>query len=148
MTEPPRPVILVVENDPLARYAYKALLERGALRVIEAGDGATGVEAAITLLPALIIMDLELPHMDGWTATRVLKSAARTRHVPVLVASGYRTGEAKKRAVEAGCDGYVPTPWQFDELMAEVRRLIAEAASAGDLAARGLQGHARHPQAD
>jgi two-component system, cell cycle response regulator DivK len=139
MSQPPHgPLVLVVEDDPVARDAYKAILGSFGFAVNEAGDGATGVEMALQAVPALVIMDLELPRMDGWTATRVLKSDPRTRDVPIVVASGYAAGEAKDRAVEAGCDGYLRKPWDPHGLLTEVRRLIAEATSARDHAAPGM----------
>jgi two-component system, cell cycle response regulator DivK len=124
------PLVLIAEDDPALRSAYTAFLGVCGFRVLEAADGASALQAAAAERPAVIIMDLELPHVDGWTATRLLKNDTRTCDIPVLVASAHMADTARRRAFEAGCDSYVPKSCGPEDLVRELHRLLAIAAEA------------------
>jgi two-component system, cell cycle response regulator DivK len=82
------------------------------------------VEQAFALSPDLILMDLSLPGMDGWEATRQLKSDERTRHIPVVALTGHALAGASEGAKKAGCDSFVTKPCLPDDLVVEVRRML------------------------
>ncbi len=93
-------------------------------RVAEASNGLEAVEKAFALRPDVILMDLSLPGMDGWTATRQLKTDERTRGIPVVALTGHALAGASDGARQAGCDAFVTKPCLPDELVLEVRRML------------------------
>jgi CheY-like chemotaxis protein len=99
-------------------------------RVITAADGPTALLAARTERPDVIVMDLSLPHMDGWEATRRLKRDPRTEHIPVVACTAHVLGRSCERAVDAGCNAYLTKPCLPVELFAEVQRVLARHAAA------------------
>jgi CheY-like chemotaxis protein len=99
-------------------------------RVITAADGPTALLAARTERPDVIVMDLSLPHMDGWEATRRLKRDPRTEHIPIVACTAHVLGRSCERAVDAGCNAYLTKPCLPIELFAEVRRVLARHAAA------------------
>jgi two-component system cell cycle response regulator DivK len=117
--------ILIVEDVDFNRDLLVQLLEDD-YELLSAEDGAAGVELAERERPDLILMDLSLPVMDGWEATRRLKSSAATRHIPViaLTAHAMRGDEEKARAV--GCDDYLSKPIDEDRLLAALRRHLGD----------------------
>ncbi len=104
-------------------------LARG-FRVQTAGDGETGFQYAVESRPDVIVMDLSMPRLDGWEATRRLKADGRTRHIPVIACTGHAFGASVERALIVGCDAYVVKPCAPDDLLKEVRRLLARSRSA------------------
>ena len=113
-------------------------LERGGgCRVVaEAANGFEALEQATRLLPDLIVMDLSLPGLDGWEATRRLKADERTRHIPVLALTSHALEGFSEGARAAGCDGFVTKPCLPEELVAEIRRLLAAGGAAAPRRAR------------
>jgi len=106
-----------VDNFELVRF----LLERAGYQVLSAVNGVEGVEVAKREQPDLILMDLSMPDMDGWMATKNLKSDAETCHIPVLALTAHTLPGDRKRAIDAGCDGYISKPLNvasFDKLVA------------------------------
>ncbi len=103
---------------------YAEFLALSGFRVAEARTGVEAIEKAIQLLPDLILMDLSLPGMDGWEATRQLKTDDRTRAIPVVALTGHALAGASEGARRAGCDSFVTKPCLPDELVVEVRRLL------------------------
>jgi two-component system, cell cycle response regulator DivK len=102
-------VLLVEDNEDnfeLVRY----LLERAGYEVLAAYDGQEGIEVARRELPDLILMDLSLPVIDGWTAARTLKTDPKTSHIPLLALTAHTLPGDRKRAMEAGFDGYISKP--------------------------------------
>jgi two-component system cell cycle response regulator DivK len=136
-TDHSQPLVLVVDDYQDAREMYAEYLSFSGFRVVEAGNGAEAVEKAFALLPDVILMDLSLPGMDGWTATRQLKSDDRTRHIPVVALTGHALAGASEGARQAGCDAFVTKPCLPDELVLEVRRMLRR----DDASAAGLGGH-------
>ena len=124
MTEQNAPLILVVDDYQDAREMYCEYLQFSGFRVAEARNGNEAVAQAFELKPDLILMDLSLPGMDGWEATRVLKADERTRHIPVVALTGHALAGASEGAKKAGCDSFVTKPCLPDDLVVEVRRML------------------------
>jgi two-component system, cell cycle response regulator DivK len=124
MTNETTPLILVVDDYQDAREMYAEYLQFSGFRVAEARNGNEAVEQAFALSPDLILMDLSLPGMDGWEATRQLKSDERTRHIPVVALTGHALAGASEGAKKAGCDSFVTKPCLPDDLVVEVRRML------------------------
>ena len=132
MTVDLRPLVLVVDDYQDAREMYAEYLSFSGFRVAEASNGLEAVEKAFSLMPDVILMDLSLPGMDGWTATRQLKTDERTRAIPVVALTGHALAGASDGARQAGCDAFVTKPCLPDELVVEVRRVL-ERARQGDV---------------
>ena len=118
------PLILVVDDYEDAREMYAEYLRFCGFRVAEARNGNEALEQAFTLMPDLILMDLSLPGMDGWEATRQLKADERTRQIPVVALTGHALAGASEGAKKAGCDSFVTKPCLPDDLVVEVRRML------------------------
>jgi CheY-like chemotaxis protein len=120
----PGPLILVVDDYQDAREMYAEYLQYSGFRVAEAKNGNEAVTQARSLKPDLILMDLSLPGMDGWEATRVLKADDATRHIPIVALTGHALAGASEGARKAGCDSFVTKPCLPDDLVVEVRRML------------------------
>jgi len=118
------PLILVVDDYQDAREMYAEYLQFSGFRVAEARNGNEAVAQAFSLRPDLILMDLSLPGMDGWEATKVLKAKERTKHIPVVALTGHALAGASEGARKAGCDSFVTKPCLPDDLVVEVRRML------------------------
>jgi len=127
-----RPLVLVVEDYQDAREMYAAYLQFSGFEVAEAANGIEAVERTTELLPDIVLMDLALPRMDGWEATRRLKSDPRTQHIPIVALTGHALAGHAEGAREAGCDSFVTKPCLPDALVAEIRRLLDQARTNGD----------------
>ena len=124
MTTEQSPLILVVDDYQDAREMYAEYLQYSGFRVAEARNGNEAVAQARSLKPDLILMDLSLPGMDGWEATRVLKADDETRHIPIVALTGHALAGASEGARKAGCDSFVTKPCLPDDLVVEVRRML------------------------
>jgi CheY-like chemotaxis protein len=124
MTDQKPPLILVVDDYQDAREMYAEYLRFSGFRVAEARNGSEAVEQAFALKPDLILMDLSLPGMDGWEATRRLKADDSTRHIPIVALTGHALAGASEGARRAGCDSFVTKPCLPDDLVVEVRRML------------------------
>ena len=118
------PLVLVVEDYQDAREMYAAYLQFSGFAVAEAGNGIEAIEKTHELLPDIVLMDLALPRMDGWEATRRLKNDERTRHIPIVALTGHALAGHAEGARDAGCDAFVTKPCLPDALVAEIRRLL------------------------
>ena len=116
--------ILVVEDNEASREVLARRLERQGYRVLLAVDGRQAVSAARTQLPDLILMDLGLPVLDGWDATRQLKADARTRHIPIIVLSAHAMTNDRDRALAAGGDDFDTKPIRFQALLGKIEILL------------------------
>ena len=126
MTKPKvQPLVLVVEDYQDAREMYAAYLEFSGYRVAEATNGVEALEQAHALKPDIILMDLALPKMDGWEATRQLTADVRTRNIPIVALTGHALAGHAEGAKAAGCDAFVTKPCLPDALVAEIRRMLA-----------------------
>jgi CheY-like chemotaxis protein len=126
----PQKAVLIVEDHRDQREMYAMFFTAKGFRVITAADGPTALLAARTERPDVIVMDLSLPHMDGWEATRRLKRDPRTEHIPVVACTAHVLGRSCERAVDAGCNAYLTKPCLPVELFAEVQRVLARHAAA------------------
>lgn len=117
--------ILYVEDNDDNVYMLKMRLELEAdFEVLVAEDGEKGCEAAQRELPDLILMDLEMPVVDGWEAARRLKSNPATRHIPIIGLSAHALAGEREKALEAGCEEFDTKPVEFERLMGKIRRLL------------------------
>ena len=118
--------ILLVEDNEMNRDMLSRRLERKGFQVAIAIDGQQGVEMAAADLPALILMDMSLPVLDGWEATRRIKADERTRHIPVIALTAHAMQGDEIKAREAGCDDYdtkpVELPRLLDKIQAQLNR--------------------------
>jgi two-component system cell cycle response regulator DivK len=134
-----RQLVLVVEDYQDAREMYAAYLQFSGFDVAEAANGVEAVEKATELLPDIVLMDLALPRMDGWEATRRLKGDPRTRHIPIVALTGHALAGHAEGARDAGCDSFVTKPCLPDALVAEIRRLLDRPRSNDDNDRSGSQ---------
>ena len=116
--------ILYVEDNEDNVYMLTRRLTRKGYEVITAGDGAEGIARAKADDPSLILMDLSLPVMDGWAATRALKADEATRHIPVIALSAHAMEEHRDEAMAAGCDDYDTKPVEIARLLSKIEALI------------------------
>ncbi len=116
--------VLVVDDDPDSRNICTLFLQHHGYRVLEAGDGAEGVRRAQEDRPDMVLMDVTLPVLDGWAATRRLKEQPETSTIPVVILTGHALEEDRERARSAGGDGYLPKPCPPRRILEEVQRLI------------------------
>ena len=112
--------ILYVEDNEDNVYMLVRRLKRKGYEVVVAADGAKGIEMARTDAPSLILMDLSLPVLDGWEATRQLKAAPETRHIPVIALSAHAMENDRESALAAGCDDYDTKPVEFERLLGKI----------------------------
>jgi len=127
---PGPPLVLVVDDFPDNRDMYMQYLEFAGMRVAEAQNGHEALQQAFDLLPDLIVMDLSLPGLDGWEATRRLKADARTRAIPVIALTGHALAGHSKGAIEAGCDAFITKPCLPERLLEEIRKMLDSRPSA------------------
>ncbi|HEY6033585.1 MAG TPA: response regulator [Kofleriaceae bacterium] len=121
-----QPRILYVEDSPQNRDIVRRYLAND-YEVIEAEDGEHGVERAIRDVPDLILMDLSLPRLDGWEATRRIKANATVKHIPVVALTAHASREDQTRAMDAGCIDYITKPIEREVLIASIRRHLVRA---------------------
>ena len=119
------PLILVVDDYADNREMYSAYLKFQGLEVMEAANGAEALDRAFARPPDLVVMDLSLPGVDGWQATRALKADARTKNIPVIAVTGHALAGAPEHAAEAGCDGFLTKPCLPEDLLREIQRMLA-----------------------
>ena len=118
------PMVLIVDDFDDNRQMYAEYLTYCGFRVEQACDGQEAVDRAIALLPDVIVMDLSLPVLDGWEATRRLKGDARTRHIPVVALTGHALEGHSQGAREAGCDAFLAKPCLPEKLLETVERML------------------------
>ncbi len=131
--------ILLVEDNELNLDMLKRRLDRLGYAVIVAMDGAAGVQLAEQEAPDVILMDMSLPVMDGWEATRLIKNNDATRGIPVIGLSAHAMSEDRTRAFDVGCDDYETKPIHLDRLLAKIEKLTLKdgADESNDGAATG-----------
>ena len=128
MSEPqtqPAPLVLVVDDVAHGREIFAEYLEFRGFRVATAADGLEALDKAFELLPDVILMDLSLPQLDGWEATKRLKGDERTKAIPIIALTAHALASAHDKAKAAGCDSVVTKPCVPKDLEAEVRRQLA-----------------------
>lgn len=118
------PLVLVVDDVAHGREIFAEYLEFRGFRVATAADGQEAIDQAFELHPDVILMDLSLPKIDGWEATRRLKADDRTRDIPVIALTAHALAAAHDKAMEVGCDAVVTKPCLPKDLEQEVRRQL------------------------
>jgi CheY-like chemotaxis protein len=116
--------LLIVEDNEMNRDMLSRRLSRRGYEVMIARDGLQGLEVARSQRPDLILMDLSLPEMDGWTATRILKSEALTRDIPVVALTAHALESDRDKALLAGCDAFDTKPVEIARLVEIMNRLL------------------------
>ena len=120
--------ILYVEDNDDNIYILKNRLSRAGYTVVIAGNGEQGIAMARSEKPDLILMDLSLPVLDGWEATRRLKAEAETRAIPVIALSAHAMAGDREKALESGCEDYDTKPVDFARLRAKIEALLPRGA--------------------
>jgi CheY-like chemotaxis protein len=120
--------VLLVEDNEMNRDMLSRRLTRRGFEVVFAVNGKDGVDLAKSEKPDIILMDMSLPVMDGWEATRCVKSDAATRAVPVIGLTAHAMSGDREKALEAGCDDYDTKPVEFDRLIEKMQRLLGAKA--------------------
>jgi CheY-like chemotaxis protein len=129
------PKILVVEDNEMNRDMLTRRLARRGFEIAIAVDGREAVDAAQREMPDIILMDMSLPVLDGWGATRAIRAAEVTRDIPIIALTAHAMSGDRERAIEAGCDDYDTKPVEFTSLVGKIEALLASrstgAAGAG-----------------
>ena len=118
--------LLLVEDNEDNRIIYCTVLRHLGYEVIEAQDGVKAVELARSVQPDLILMDISIPRMDGWEATRILRGDPRTSDIPIIALTAHALADDRERATEVGFSSYLAKPIEPRHVVAEIRRWIGE----------------------
>ena len=119
-------VVLIVEDDPNSRKLIRDLLQVSGYTILEATDGKQGVALAREKRPDLILMDIQLPVMDGLEATRILKADKKNREIPIVALTAYAMEGDEERILQAGCEGYLPKPIDVQEFLKKVPEYLVK----------------------
>lgn len=123
--------ILLIEDNPQNRYMLTFLLERSGYRVVSAVDGSSGIEQARVLQPDLVLLDIQLPTMDGYAVARSLRAIASLANTPIIAVTSFAMVGDKEKSLEAGCNGYIEKPINPDTFVAEIQRFERPVNSGG-----------------
>jgi CheY-like chemotaxis protein len=126
------PKVLLVEDDRESRESLARHLRRKGFETLIAVDGKQAIEIAHAEAPDLILMDMSLPVLDGWEATRQLKTASETRAIPVVAVTAHAMAGDREKALDAGCDDYETKPLEFAGLLAKMEALMERKAAPGE----------------
>jgi two-component system cell cycle response regulator DivK len=126
----PKPRVLLVDDYPDAREMYSEYLQFSGFDVVEATNGMEALQSAVERKPDIILMDLSLPVMDGWEATRRLKADERTASIPVVALTGHALAGISEGAKRAGCDAFVTKPCLPEDLVKEIRKILDDTTGA------------------
>jgi two-component system cell cycle response regulator DivK len=121
--------ILLIEDNEQNRYLTTFLLEKSGYRVVAAPDGPSGVAAATELLPALILLDIQLPSMDGYAVARELRRHDALRTIPIIAVTSYAMVGDREKCLAAGCNGYIEKPINPDTFVSEIERYTPPAGT-------------------
>lgn len=120
-----KPTILLIEDNEQNRYLATFLLERHGYQVVAAVDGRRGIELARTLNPAMILLDIQLPTMDGYAVATALRMLEALHTTPIIAVTSYAMSGDREKALTAGCTGYIEKPINPDTFVAEIERISA-----------------------
>jgi two-component system, cell cycle response regulator DivK len=120
----PKPLVLIVDDFQDNREMFAEFLSFSGFRVVEASNGHEAVERALELLPDVVLMDLSLPGLDGWEATRIIRKDPRAQQMKILALSGHALAGHTKEAIDAGCDGFITKPCLPEALVSEIHRVL------------------------
>lgn len=121
--------ILLVEDNEMNRDMLSRRLTRKGLEVVVAVNGQEGVEMAVSEAPDLILMDMSLPVLDGWTATRQIKANPATQSIPVIALTAHAMAGDQEKCLEAGCNDYDTKPIEFPRLLGKIQALLGKGAA-------------------
>jgi len=121
--------VLLIEDNEQNRYLVTFLLERSGFTVRACTDGVRGIEAAHSMTPALVLLDIQLPTMDGYTVARALRQNQALRDTPIIAVTSYAMPGDREKALEAGCTGYIEKPINPETFVAEVERALSAVRS-------------------
>lgn len=127
MDDATKKTVLLVEDNEDNLVVYRTILDHVGYNVLEARDGEEGVSRARQEHPDLILMDISIPKIDGWEATRRLKADQATRDIPIIALTAHALEEDRERAIAAGCDGYLAKPVEPRRVVEEVQRFVGPA---------------------
>ncbi|MBN1614975.1 MAG: response regulator [Deltaproteobacteria bacterium] len=116
--------ILVIEDNEMNMKLMRAVMAMGKFRMLEASNADTGIRLAREHRPDLILMDIQLPDMDGLSAARIIKENPLLREIPIIAVSGYAMHSDREKALEAGCIGYITKPFNVKELIQIIRECV------------------------
>jgi two-component system, cell cycle response regulator DivK len=122
------PTLLIVEDNEMNRDMLSRRLQRRGYEVLIATDGAEGLAVARERNPDLVLMDMSLPVIDGWEATRQLKSAEATRRIPIIALTAHAMSGDRQKAVDAGCDDFDTKPIELDRLLEKIEHCLEQAS--------------------
>ena len=120
------PIVMVVEDFDDTRQMMRRLLEMGGCRVVEAANGREAIEVAGRERPNLILMDLNMPVLDGFTAALRIRENEQLSEVPIVALTAYESAQSRAAARAVGCDEYIAKPVDFDQLMALIERFVTD----------------------
>lgn len=123
------PKILLVEDNEMNRDMLSRRLQKRGYEIVMAFDGEQGVSAAQEHTPDLILMDMSLPVIDGWEATRRLKANPKTAHVPIIALTAHAMSDDRAKAMEAGCDEYDTKPIDLERLLPKIQALLNQVSA-------------------
>ncbi|MGB3511145.1 MAG: response regulator [Microcoleaceae cyanobacterium] len=118
--------ILLVEDNEMNRDMLSRRLMRKGFEVVIAVDGAEGVEMSTSKTPDLILMDMSLPVLDGWQATKKIKASSQTRHIPVIAMTAHAMAGDREKCLAVGCDDYDTKPVEFPRLLNKIKNLLSK----------------------
>jgi CheY-like chemotaxis protein len=121
--------ILIVEDNPMNRDMLSRRLTRSGHNVLMADDGRQGIESALSEIPDLILMDMSLPEIDGWEATRQLRASPEAASVPIIALTAHAMAGDRDKAIAAGCDDYHAKPIDFSQLLTQIETALARRAT-------------------
>lgn len=116
--------VLLVEDNEENRYLLTFLLQKNGYHVVSVTDGAQAVQAALALVPDVILLDIQLPKMDGYSVARALRQTPSLRDVPIIAVTSYAMPGDRELAIEAGCTGYIEKPINATTFLSEMERVI------------------------
>lgn len=119
-----KPKVLVIEDNEQNLYLITFILQKHGYEVLQARDGRTGIEMARQAEPALILLDIQLPEMDGYTVARTLTSESKTARTPIVAVTSYAMVGDREKTIEAGCTGYIEKPINPNTFISEIEKYI------------------------
>jgi two-component system, cell cycle response regulator DivK len=119
-----KPTVLLIEDNEQNRYLACFLLERSGYRVVSAMDGLRGIQQAVDVLPDLILLDIQLPAMDGYEVASALREIEALKQTPIVAVTSYAMLGDREKALASGCDGYIEKPINPDTFIAEIARFL------------------------
>jgi CheY-like chemotaxis protein len=123
--------VLIIEDNEQNRYLATFLLEAHGYEVVSAFDGPSGIALAETMVPYLVLLDIQLPKMDGYDVARQLRAIDTLRATPIIAVTSYAMVSDREKSLSAGCNGYIEKPIDPDTFVAEIERVVEVTATRG-----------------